>query len=250
MNKRILMGLIVASMIVVGFSTAPALAALVFNVGGGGDPNQIKKVNIKDKDTGDGFIDEVKFKIKGKVATDGSQGQIGYALLTNVAGVALGVTSHDVFYDNVGQGSGPGISDCGTGALASGMNAGLCTFKLPCSPGDDCGPEWHIHYVTVVEDPVNCPDGFKITDLTYAQPGQVTVNKNTITIQNLDQEPGPMLSSLSGTTLDIGSFTSLDAFAPLSISATIDDAGPTFEAACLTPVNVNNNDDDDDDDDD
>jgi hypothetical protein len=234
MNKRILLGILAASAIVIGFSTAPALAELVFNVGGGGNPNQIAKVHIDDKDPSDGLIDQVKFNIKGLVATDGSQGQIGYALLTNTPGVALGVTSHDVFYDNVGQGSGPG-SDCAAGSpLASVNNAGLCTFKLPCGPTDECGPEWHIHYAQVTVNEELCPSGFQIVDLTYAQPGQIIVDKNMITIQNLDTTPGPMLSSLGGT-FEV-SFSQLNGFAPLSVSATIDDVGPTLQAACLTPV--------------
>jgi hypothetical protein len=238
MNKRILLGILAASAIVIGFSTAPALAELVFNVGGGGNPNQIAKVHIDDKDPNDELIDQVKFNIKGLVSTDGSQGQIGYALLTDGGDgdvvYALGVTSHDVFYDNVGQGSGPGITDCATGALASATNAGLCTFKLPCGPDDECGPEWHIHYAQVTVDEELCPDGFSILDLTYAQPGNVIVDKNMLTIQNLDTTPGLMLSSLGGT-FEI-SFSQLAGFAPLSVSATIDDSDSSFQAACLTPI--------------
>ena len=239
MNRRILMGILTAAVIVTGFSTAPALADLVFKVGGGGEPNAIAKVQVIDNDPDDGLIDKVTFNIRGLVATDGSQGQIGYALLTDGGSgdiaYALGVTSHDVFYDNVGQGSGPGLANCSTDALLSGTQGDICTFKLPCGENDNCGPEWHIHYAKVTVNEDLCPGGFQIVDLTWAQPGQIVVDKNRIIVQNLDTTPGPMLSSLTGDTMEIN-FSTLNGFAPLSVDATIDDVGPTIQAACLTPV--------------
>jgi hypothetical protein len=153
MNDRILFAALIAASLAAAFVIAPLTASAVSAI-------------AKAKVNGTPVNLNANIKTETNIATDGSDGAFGYAVLTaDGDGSLIVATTHATVCDSVTQ------SDINT---------------LHFGTAEDCPPVWHTHYVNLIPN----TDGscvptilgpLEVGDLSYETPGVLNVkNKHAI----------------------------------------------------------------------
>ena len=213
MNTKILLGLTLVAVLAMTIAS-PAVADAITG---------IKKTDVKVKND---EISKLKFHLEDKVPKSPFG---GYALFTD-AGHVIAITSHQGFFDSVGQ-QAPTTAQV---ANQVGAIAAICNVTDVA-----CGNEWHAHLVSPVDSPL-C--GFKaIGELTYNQPTEyLKIAGKNIHAKGIDLGTEGFIGALSGTLQDFtvgtpGGSAAFDLDPVDANGVTITDPAD-FAAVCIVPT--------------
>jgi hypothetical protein len=207
-DNHIFVGLAVAAL-VSSLALAPVMASAVSTIIGAGVSTAPHKLN--------GNIATAS-----QVATDGSDGAFGYAVVT---------------LDGLG-GTGDSLMVATTHATVCDSETQSETSTLHTGTAEECPPVWHTHYVQLTSAGAYCDDTngdlgrLEVANLSYETPGELKVFNKNVHFKNMP----PSFDGTNAVTGDPMTWTP-NTQATLVASFILD---PVFDGDTLTHVCVEN----------
>src|SRR5919112_1593385 len=161
MNDKIMLGLLIAAGFIGTTVAAPALAQALesFLI--------IERAEV----SANGEL-EATLITEGMIPIDGSEGAVGYGILTDDGDAILVVTTHAGVLDSEEQ-----------------------NYVLD--------PSWHNHFVTLNEDIEQCSPDPGVGDITWQSPGEVEIDDNNAEISDVPTEEFEGWHSITGEELSM-----------------------------------------------
>jgi hypothetical protein len=193
-KERLALGLLVAAGFIGTVIAAPVLATTIesFLV------IESAEVNVDDDEL------EAELTTEGVIPTNGTEGALGYGILTEDGDAILVSTTH------------PGVLD------SEEQNYIL-------------DPTWHNHFVTLDEDVEQCGTDPGVGDITWQSPGEVEIDDNNAEISDVPTEEFEGWHSITGEELSMTLGEDVSDVVSFSLDPVFDEE-TGLEAVCVTDI--------------
>ena len=193
-KERLALGLLVAAGFVGTIVATPVLATTIesFLV------IESAEVNVDDDEL------EAELTTEGMIPTNGTEGALGYGILTEDGDAILVSTTH------------PGVLD------SEEQNYIL-------------DPTWHNHFVTLDEDVEQCGTDPGVGDITWQSPGEIEIDDNNAEISDVPTEEFEGWHSITGEELSMTLGEDVSNVVSFSLDPVFDEE-TGLEAVCVTDI--------------